>query len=424
MGVPRIPNPIGQTLAYLAGVQKPYMDEFIYGTLKKDPEARLFRALCSVRTAIIQTWAETVEEYKGHPNRPLSELSKIGRVVKELEAEGIVLERDFSLSRVVIQLNRRVETLAKPLVLRLLKDGGLADIFIMPAGDTIQGVREAVTAYGPMKSFFPYQKWVNWDFTKGGANQKYLFADDEELLEQLSKQRNSEAEKLDIFLYQQPCIAVVDCENSDAERVCSIIERYGSDCISKLVLVDDEHTTLLWNKIQRRLSDSGIPVERLETARVKEQKSLVDLTLSIKVAEEHYKNGQSSFLLFTSDSDIWSVIKSFPDVRFLVAGEKEKTGDFFVAALLKEGVPFVFLNDVVGSERPLTRRALLEESSKIMGRTVFDAKKIITAAALNLGLYLSQEEIDGYVAELLGALTVKIDSSAVTLTADGSNPED
>lgn len=424
MRIPHLPNPIGQTLAYLAGVQKPYMDEFLYGTLKKDPEARRFRALCSVRTAIIQTWADTVEEYKGHPTRPLSELSKIGRVVKELEVEGIVLERDFSLSRVVIQLNKRIEALAKPLVLRLLKDGGLADIFIMPAGDTIPGVREAVTAYGPMKSFFPYQKWVNWDFTKGGANQKYLFADDEELLEQLSKQRNSEAEKLDIFLYQQPCVAVVDCENSDAERVCSIIERYGSDCISKLVLVDDEHTTLLWNKIQRKISGLGIPVERLETTRVKEQKSLVDLTLSIKVAEEHYKNGQNSFLLFTSDSDIWSVIKSFPDVRFLVAGEKEKTGDFFVAALLKEGIPFVFLNDVVGSERPLTRKALLEESSKIIGRTVFEAKKIITAAALNLGLYLTEEERATYADILLGSLKLKIDSDTATIVADESNPED
>ena len=62
----------------------------------------------------------------------------------------------------------------------------------------------------------------------------------------------------------------------------------------------------------------------LTIQRVKEDKSFLDIRLSVGVCKEFYQNQIDSFILASSDSDYWGLIPTLEEARFLVLVEEEK----------------------------------------------------------------------------------------------------
>ena len=83
--------------------------------------------------------------------------------------------------------------------------------------------------------------------------------------------------------------------------------------VSKIILIDDVNTSTAWGVLEEHVS---IPVEHKVIPRIKEDKSLVDITLTAQLCKEFYANNTDSFVLVSSDSDYWGLISSIPEAHF------------------------------------------------------------------------------------------------------------
>lgn len=88
-----------------------------------------------------------------------------------------------------------------------------------------------------------------------------------------------------------------------------------------------------------------IPVERILLQRVKEDKSFLDIRLSVGVCKEFYQNKIDSFILASSNSDYWGLIPTLEEVRFLVLVEEEKVSGAIRHTLEDAGITYCYLDD-------------------------------------------------------------------------------
>ena len=86
--------------------------------------------------------------------------------------------------------------------------------------------------------------------------------------------------------------------------------------------------------------------------------------MAVGIAREHYLNGVDGFLLASSDSDFWGVIKSMPTAKFMVLLEREKFGSYLTDTLDLNGVGYCIMDDFAGHvddiKSEALNRALLE----------------------------------------------------------------
>lgn len=138
---------------------------------------------------------------------------------------------------------------------------------------------------------------------------------------------------------------VVDCENSDPYKLCATLKnldyQYTSK-ISQIILFDDVHTATAWEILEQY---TKLPVEHILIERVKENKSLVDITLTARASKEHYQNKVDSFIIVSSDSDYWGLISVLNEAQFLVMVEREKCGPDMKRALVESGIFYCYIDD-------------------------------------------------------------------------------
>ena len=166
-------------------------------------------------------------------------------------------------------------------------------------------------------------------------------------------------------------VIVVDCENVDPYKLSATLRGLShnyTDKIASIILFDDIHTSSGWDLLERFTT---IPVEHIEIERVKQDKSLVDMRLAMRVGQEFYENTVDSFVLVSSDSDYWALISSLPKARFLVMVEHDKCGPDLKAALAEHGIFYCYLDDFYsGNSEELKTQALFREMRLYMERAV------------------------------------------------------
>ena len=81
---------------------------------------------------------------------------------------------------------------------------------MMPDGDTVDGVKEAIRRYRKFKNSYPYQKYINWDFALTSEEQrsKNLLGSDAELQEILQEAHSNKL--LEFIETSQKVVVVVD----------------------------------------------------------------------------------------------------------------------------------------------------------------------------------------------------------------------
>lgn len=394
------PKPMCEKLQYLIGVPSQYIDNF--DVLNKGVMAET-RKLCSLRSLIIASFTDINEQFRNGVQ--LSDIPMTARLVSDITKYGINIVNAGSLSRNVIELNTLIDARIEKIALGFkgIPQEWIQEMFSMPAGDTIDGVRAAVRRYRQFKNFYPYQKYVNWPFaeTPEEKRSKNIFGNDKDLHTLLAEiHANKKSKLIDFIGTANDVVVVVDCENSDAQRLYDALNTVKGN-LRKIILIDDTHTNLMWDEMVREYREAGITIEHDELPRLKEQKSLVDLRMVAKTCEEFYKHNVSHFILASSDSDIWALISSLPDAEIMVLAEKCKCGDVLIEALTQHKIQRLFLEDITTDSSELMDRIMHKQIEALMSKSYIDVKRTVIHAAQKLNLFLDKAVIDRYTSEAL-----------------------
>ena len=233
------------------------------------------------------------------------------------------------------------------------------------------------------------------DFTK------YRDADDET--------RNNIYECIDSS--EKTAIAV-DCENSNPFKLYSVLKGLNQDelaKIEKITLYDDPNTTAGWDWLSKF---TQIPVEHREIDRVTDRKSLVDVRMTASVVTDFYRDGITSFIIVSSDSDFWGLIESLPKAKFLVMYEYEKCGTAIKNALAQHGIYYCAIDDfcTAGTEE-LKRAVLFAELEKhlpsLIGEAPLDlTHKIYEATRVTA----TMKEMENFCNRYVKTLRLKVNS--------------
>ena len=225
----------------------------------------------------------------------------------------------------VIDLNRHISNRinnCKPIFPIWIKWDYLRQLFIMPNGTTEAGIKAAAEEYYRNLSSYPYQVYMNWASLDRGnilySDKKFvelLYEENNDIFTDLRKVTDAgNVSKSGIYEFldnSEKTEIIVDCENSDPYKLYATLKNLDQQKllgkIAKIILIDDVNTTPAWGILQD-FTDFEIQHEVVE--RLKENKSLVDMTLSALTSIEHYENGVDSYVLASSDSDYWALVSA------------------------------------------------------------------------------------------------------------------
>ena len=255
-------------------------------------------------------------------------------------------------------------------------------LFIMPDGMKEAGTKDAADLYYSYLSFYPYQMYINWNPYEAG---NILYNDKKfvTLLYEWNYDRFTEYSKVsdagsyikgsiyEFIESSKKVVIVVDCENSDPYKLCATLKNLDfqyTQKINSIILFDDVHTASAW-----RIMDSftTIKVEHMMIERVKQNKSLVDIMLTARACQEHYKNDVDSFIIVSSDSDYWGLISSLPEARFLVMIERGHCSPAMKNAMVDAGIFYCYIDDFYsGNAEEIKLSALFKEMYRYIDQTV------------------------------------------------------
>lgn len=388
-------------IKYLIGVPSQYLNS-CDSDLASHPEWTVMRHLCSLRSKLIPEFTELNTEFR-EQQKPIGDINAIKELVETVRKDNIRLsDHPGSLSRVIMEVNNEIEYR----IVDIFPDDDIAEdeepsgvpmewvrrLFIMQ-DNTIDGVRESLRKYKKYRNYYPWQMYMNVNFSllEEDVRSKIIIANDRHLeyvLELLNKKRFWSI--FDFVGVNCPVI-VVDCENSDPQRLYSSLKPV-LPWVNKIVLIDGTKTNMLWNEFVL-FTQGTTKIAHIKTPRLKEQKSLVDYTMVAKTCEEYYVNNVRSFMLASSDSDIWALICSIPEANVFVAAERCKSGDFLEEALTQNHIPFAYMDDLVQDSTELMDSAMDREVPRFLAKGC-DKKRAVLNAVSKLHIYPPESEME------------------------------
>ena len=178
--------------------------------------------------------------------------------------------------------------------------------------------------------------------------------------------------------------------------------------ISKIILFDDVHASSAWEVLNEF---TEIPVERILLQRVKEDKSFLDIRLSVGVCKEFCQNQIDSFILASSDSDYWGLIPTLEEARFLVLVEEEKVSGAIRHTLEDAGITYCYLDDFcTGNSNQIKERALLKELRQRLEEEVnFNIRDILREVYEVTRADMAAGEKDQFYARYIKPMHIEID---------------
>ena len=376
------------TIAYLIGVRKSTLETSFRAecsdTLDKlfaDQNAGIIRFLSKLRTSLFQHFKKT-DTLMRYELKNLYSLEWYDQEnIKQLEKWGIPIIQANYRSEKYMQdftrlINERIDKCAA-----LFEDwvnwDYIRDLFYIPKYNKPDVMKNEFTLYMANIEKYPFQQYIHWanPTAHGGilsSDRKFLkllyswhndvFSDYTKYRDADDTTRNSIYDFIDNA--EKTAIAV-DCENSNPFKLYSVLKGLNQDelaKIEKITLYDDPNTTAGWDWLSKF---TQIPVEHIEIDRVSDRKSLVDVRMTASVVTDFYRDGITSFIIVSSDSDFWGLIESLPKAHFLVMYEYEKCGAAIKSALTQHGIYYCAIDDfsTAGTEE-LKKAVLFAELEK------------------------------------------------------------
>lgn len=382
-------------VSYLIGVPKRYFESDspspkmeVFTKLEMDKNARIIRHLCILRTSIERNFKKINDECR----MGLKSIFTLPEYVpsdsiQHLTNDGISIYKKSGtqLSGYIVEINKLISDRinnCKGLFPLWLNWQYIREMFIMPDGLVEEKTKDAAIYYYSKIDFYPYQMYINWPASDKGNilynDKKFVtllyswhfeeFTDFGKVSDAGSYFKNN---IYDFIADSQQVVVVVDCENVDPYKLSATLRGLSKDSLSKIssiILFDDVHASSGWDLLQQFTS---IPVEHIEIERVKENKSLVDMKLALRVSQEFYEKQVDSYVLVSSDSDYWALISSLPKAHFLVMVEHDKCGPDLKNALAEHGIFYCYLDDFYsGDSEDLKQKALFREMAIYLEQAV------------------------------------------------------
>lgn len=360
-------------VAYLIGVDEEIFKKEhsspkyeVYKRCQREKAARIIRHLCLIRTKFEQYFRDIRERMTRDkvgiygmtdyiPEESLFQLERDGVPLTQWQNNPVNYIIEINLL-----INDRINN-CKFLFPVWLNWDYIKSLFIMPNGHSVQGTAVAANLYYENKNLYPYGMYINWMPQDEGNilynDEKFvtlLYSWNNDIFSDVSKlsdaTENTKQSISDFITQGRKVIFIVDCENSDPYRFMAMLSHLRDHLVqkvTKIILVDDVHTSSGWQALE---DSTAIPIERQVIERVKEDKSLVDITLTTMVCREVFGHNVDSVVLVSSDSDYWGMINQLPEVKFMVLVEAEKCSPSIKRALYEHGIFFAYLNDFYSGE--------------------------------------------------------------------------
>ncbi len=431
---------IVSAFAYLIGVKKGIferedgtLDLTVYERLERDRHAKIIRNLCMVRTAVVANFhdvcVEIQQNYKTMTSIP--ELVPTDALTY-LHSEGIQVygnnrEPNPFLIELHTQIKNRINNCQK-LFPDWINWEYLRDLFVFPGKYNDAYMKKIAGEYYAKRSYYPYQAFMHWEAADDYGN---LLASDQKFMRHVYSWHGDGLPDLSLVtdvkedtkqaIYKfidkaEKLIFVVDCENSDPYSLCATLnalEKARTDKISKLILYDDEHAAHAWDVLKEFIS---IPIEYVLIERLKDNKSLADVKVTMRITKEFYENSVDSFVIASSDSDYWGLIEEMPRASFLMMAERAKFSPAMKNALRSRNIFYCYIEDFYSGDNSRIRNAaLIRETNRILA----DRFESLTADELadivfrNTRMDVTPSLRKTYMDRYVNNLKVKIDDNGM-----------
>jgi len=424
-------------VAYLLGVPKRIFDNEheppkldVYERLEKDKNARIIRNLSIIRTAIIRNYKNIKDKIRMEYKSLLTVPEYIpSESIQQLTADNIFFYKSSNtkLPQHIMEINRLISDRinnCKGLFPLWINWQYIRECFVMPDGLSADGIKAASDRYFRGLSHYPYQVYLNWKPKDEG---NILFSDKKfaKLLYMWHSDYFCDWDKVsdagsfvkgnvyDHIEASSKVVVVVDCENSDPYKLIATLrnlKREYTQKISSIILFDDVNTISAWTILEKF---TAIPVERVLVERVKQNKSLVDIMLTARACQEHYRSNVDSFIIVSSDSDYWGLISSLSEARFLVMIEREKCGPDMKNALIESGIFYCYIDDFYsGNAEEIRHSAILKEMGEYLARTVkLNVKTMLDEALRATRLEMAAVERKQFFDKYIQSMKLTIDEN-------------
>lgn len=422
---------IVSAMAFLMGIPESSLQEgdphkLRYAELRKDKSARIIHYLCQARTAILKNYKDLELRSKAGesiyswddviPMKLLTQLSNDGASF----AKGNI-RKPYEYQ---IEINRLIQDRinnCKSLFPSWLKWDYIRNLFVFEGQLTYQGNLAAAKKFYSKSYYYPYGFFINWDAEEYG-NVLYNDLKFCLILYGINGQRFNEYDKVsdvkqeskeqiyDFITKNQKILMIVDCENSNPYRLSSVLRGLDTEQTERLksiILFDDIHTTPSW--LWLRLF-TKVPVEHKMIERIHAGKSMVDMSMAL-TAQEAFLNGTAdAFIIVSSDSDYWTLIKHLPNANFLLLVERAKCSEVLKNALAENDIFYCFMDDFYSGNKEMEKVVINKTMREYFSNEINVNFRRVFEDMLNRNrMDLTDVEKEDYFKRLVKNLSVEVD---------------
>ncbi len=426
---------VSLTVAFLIGTKmnflvdnNPDKKEF-FDELKNNTDAVIIRALCNIRSNLMLNYTSTDNNIRFNMLN-LDRMDIYSDDVRTLERCGIyIIKANCRVERYIMDINMLISqkiSLVKDLFPEWVKWDYIKSLFIMPKGQLSESVRSESKKFSNMRLYYPFTRYINWHPIDEGnillndeKFMKILYRQYDDEFKDISKVKDaSETVKTNIYDFihdNKSTVIVVDCENSDAYKLASVLTQLDSneiEHINKIILYDDSHTTKAWAFLGKI---TNIPVEHIMVDRIKENKSLVDMKMCADVSASFYRDNITSFILCSSDSDFWALISSLPLAKFLVMIEYSKCGPDIKNALIDNGTYYCAIDDFCTGNIKNFKMAVLHSElvSRVKDIVDINTREMLDDIFQSLRMDISEAEKQNFYKKYIQNMQLHIDKNGI-----------
>lgn len=417
-------------VGYLIGVsltifesENSTLDKSVFEQLNADKNARIIRNLCILRTHMFRGYSK-IEAKLRYEMKNIDSIPEYipSESVTELQDDGVgIWHANWRINQYLMyicdEIKNRISGCRTVFPLWLNWDF-IKELFVIPNFKTDKQLKSAGVTFQSSLSYYPYQMYIHWKPRDLGNilynDEKFvaqtLYPMHQQTFPDISKLKDaSDATKADIHNFlnlSEETVIVVDCENSNPYKLYSTLSNMPQEelkKIHKIILYNDIHASVTWRLLKRFISG----IEHIMVPRVKGNKSLVDITLAVGACKEYYEHNITSFILVSSDSDYWGLIKGLDNCSFLVLVEKDKTSRAIKEAMERNDITYAYIDDFCsGNLEKIQMEALQIEIRSYLSGYSIDMNQLFDKAVLNTRAELSDEEIEQFKTKCLKQLHI------------------
>lgn len=426
---------VSLTVAFLIGTKYDILydnnpnEHELLDRLKNNNDAVILRSLCNIRSNLMLNYTAT-ERNIVYNMQNLDRIEMFRADVRVLAKNEIyIVKANCRVNKYITDINllisQKISTV-KDLFPEWVNWDYIKGLFLMPRGQDLDCVKAESKKFTSSRLCYPFTRYINWRPVDEGNillnDEKFLkilYRQYDDEFKDISKVKDaSEVVKTNIYDFireNDSTVIVVDCENSDAYKLASVLTQLDSsetEHIKKIMLYDDAHTTKAWAFLGKI---TNIPVEHIMVDRIKENKSLVDMKMCAGVSASFYRDNISSFILCSSDSDFWGLISSLPAAKFLVMIEYLKCGPDIKNALIENGTYYCAIDDFCTGNIKNFKMAVLHSElvSRVKDLLQINAQEMMDDIFTTLRMDISDAEKQNFYKKYIQSMQLHIDKDGV-----------